>query len=108
MCNGESLIFYYAINPSNAMCSTGVIDVYKNGVKRNRPIGYLEARRHLCQEVAYNWLDSVAQDGIVRPNHADICDVGRAMTQKTSISRRHMSVCSDDRAGAAVQEPAHG
>ena len=52
-------------------------------------------------------LDVDADDRVVRPGHADVGQVGRALRQDPLVGRLHVRVRADDGGDLAVEVPAH-
>ena len=70
--------------------------------------GRLELRRHSGQKARQRRLALHADDRIVRPGHARVGHVGRAVREDSLIGRLHVRVRADDERDLAVEMPAHG
>src|SRR6185295_6861991 len=84
------------------------IDDDDHAVQRSRPLGRLEAHRHLAEEPLQDEIAVHADDAFGRAGHAEVRDVGRAARQHALVGRLHMTVRADDRTHPPVEVPAHG
>ena len=59
-------------------------------------------------QVTDNAILTASEDGVVRPRHSDIGDIGSALGEDLLIGGGDMGVCAEDQTHTAIQVPAHG
>ena len=85
----------------------GRVDVDHHTVQPGLSRRGAEAGRHPVDEPPQHRLDLDTDDGVVRPGHAHVGDVGRARGQHPLVRGLHVGVGAHDGGDLSVEVPAH-
>ena len=82
--------------------TTGGIYVDQGAAKAGAVFGGFETRGHLGQKALDGLLWLHADDRIVRPRHAGICQIGRSLWQDALVSCLDMCMSANDCGGQSI------